>query len=135
MIPKPYKGMAMEGLIATWYAKNTLPDMEEYRSLARTIAARLRPGARILEVAPGPGYTAIELARLGSFRVSGMDISSTFVSIARRNAARAGSPRSSSAETLAPCPGRTTSSTSLSAGRLSRTSRSRSAPCWRCTGC
>jgi ubiquinone/menaquinone biosynthesis C-methylase UbiE len=90
MIPKPYKGMAMEGLIATWYAKNTLPDMEEYRGLARMIAARLRPGARVLEVAPGPGYTAIELARLGSFRVSGMDISSTFVAIARRNAAQAG---------------------------------------------
>jgi ubiquinone/menaquinone biosynthesis C-methylase UbiE len=90
MIPKPYRGVAMEGPVATWYAKNTLPDMEEHRSLARTIAARVRAGSRILEVAPGPGYTAIELARLGSFKVSGMDISSTFVAIARRNAKDAG---------------------------------------------
>ncbi|HTP57592.1 MAG TPA: class I SAM-dependent methyltransferase, partial [Spirochaetia bacterium] len=76
----------MKGLVAAWYARNTLPDMEEYRCLARKVAAHLRPGAQILEVAPGPGYLAIELARPGSFRVTGMDISSTFVEMAARNA-------------------------------------------------
>ena len=91
MIPKPYKGVAMEGLVATWYARNTLPDREEYRSLARKISAQARPGAQILEVAPGPGYLALELARLG-FRVTGLDISSTFMEIARRNAADASVP-------------------------------------------
>ncbi len=68
----------------------TLPDREEYRDLAGTVSARLRPGARVLEVAPGPGYTAIELARLGGLTVTGMDISATFVEIGRRNARRAG---------------------------------------------
>ena len=92
MIPKPYKGLAMEGLVAAWYAKNTHADMEEHRGLASMIAARLRPGARVLEVAPGPGYTAVELAKLGNFRIMGMDISSTFVEIARRNAREAGVP-------------------------------------------
>ena len=87
---KGYKGIAMEGLIAARYARMTRPDMEEYRSLARTIAANARPGAAILEVAPGPGYTAIELAKLGSFKVTGMDISATFVEIARRNAREEG---------------------------------------------
>ncbi|HUI72382.1 MAG TPA: class I SAM-dependent methyltransferase [Spirochaetia bacterium] len=90
MIPKPYKGLAMEGLVAAWYAKNTRADMEDYRSLAAMIASKVRPGSRILEVAPGPGYTAVELARLGRYEVTGVDISSTFVEIARSNAKKAG---------------------------------------------
>jgi ubiquinone/menaquinone biosynthesis C-methylase UbiE len=43
----------------------------------------------VLEVAPGPGYFAIELARLGDYRITGLDISQTFVEIAKRNAAQA----------------------------------------------
>jgi ubiquinone/menaquinone biosynthesis C-methylase UbiE len=86
---KPYKGMAMEGMIATWYAKNTGRSIAEFRDLAKRIADGLQPGARVLEVAPGPGYLAIELARLGSNRITGLDVSRTFVRIARENAARA----------------------------------------------
>jgi ubiquinone/menaquinone biosynthesis C-methylase UbiE len=86
--PKPYKGIGMEGMIATWYAKNTGKSMAEYRHLAKRIAAGLRPGARVLEVAPGPGYLAIALAQLGSYRIAGLDVSRTFVRIARENAAR-----------------------------------------------
>lgn len=41
-------------------------------------------------MAPGPGYTVIDLAKLGDFRVTGMDISATFVEIGRRNALEAG---------------------------------------------
>jgi ubiquinone/menaquinone biosynthesis C-methylase UbiE len=88
--PKPYKGVAMEGMIATWYAKNTGKAVAEYRHLAKRIADGLRPGDRVLEVAPGPGYLAIELARLGSFRLAGLDISRTFIRMARENAARGG---------------------------------------------
>jgi ubiquinone/menaquinone biosynthesis C-methylase UbiE len=87
---KPYKGMAMEGLIATWYAKNTRHDARGYRRCAESVAARVRPGGRVLEVAPGPGYLAIELAKLGDFEITGLDISRSFVRIARENAARAG---------------------------------------------
>jgi len=86
--PKPYKGIGMEGVIATWYAKNTGKSMAEYRSLAERVAGGLRPGDRVLEVAPGPGYLAIALAQLGSYRVAGLDISRTFVRMARENAAR-----------------------------------------------
>jgi ubiquinone/menaquinone biosynthesis C-methylase UbiE len=46
----------------------------------------LPAGARVLEVAPGPGYLAIEIAKRGDFRVSGLDISQSFVRIARDNA-------------------------------------------------
>jgi ubiquinone/menaquinone biosynthesis C-methylase UbiE len=38
-------------------------------------------------VAPGPGFLAIEIARDPKFRVTGLDISKTFVEIARKNAA------------------------------------------------
>jgi ubiquinone/menaquinone biosynthesis C-methylase UbiE len=88
--PKPYKGIAMEGMIATWYAKNTGKAMAEYRNLAKRIADGLRPGDSVLEVAPGPGYLAIELARLGPYRLAGLDISRTFIRMARENAARVG---------------------------------------------
>jgi len=87
---KPYRGMGMEGPIAAWYAKNTAGALPEFRAEARRISAELEPGAVVLEVAPGPGYLAIELARLGSYRVTGLDISHSFVRIAKENAARAG---------------------------------------------
>ncbi len=88
--PKPYKGVGMEGMIATWYAKNTAGSMAEFRNLAKRIADGLRPGSCVLEVAPGPGYLAVELARLGAFRIAGIDVSRSFVRIARENAAHAG---------------------------------------------
>src|SRR5262245_11764444 len=87
---KPYKGVAMEGVIASWYAKNTGRDLAPFRALAARIAERLRPGAKILEIAPGPGYLAIALARLGRYNITGLDISRSFVTIATENAVRAG---------------------------------------------
>ena len=44
----------------------------------------------MLEVAPGPGYLAIEIAHLGDYRISGLDISHSFVRIAAGNARKAG---------------------------------------------
>jgi ubiquinone/menaquinone biosynthesis C-methylase UbiE len=88
--PKPYKGIGMEGIIATWYAKNTGRSIAEFRNLAKRIADGLRSSDRVLEVAPGPGYLAIELARLGPYRIAGLDVSRTFARLARENAARAG---------------------------------------------
>jgi ubiquinone/menaquinone biosynthesis C-methylase UbiE len=87
---KGYKGMGMEGFLARWYAKTTGKDMDEFRRLAGELAARLPGGGDVLEVAPGPGYLAIELAKRGSYRIVGLDISHTFVRIATENAARAG---------------------------------------------
>src|SRR5262249_20321604 len=70
---KAYKGPAMEGRIADWYARNT-KGAPRFCTSADALTKTLTPGARILEVAPGPGYLAIELARRG-FRVTGLDIS------------------------------------------------------------
>lgn len=87
---KPYKGMGMEGPVARWYARLTGKGMPEFTALAKRVAAELQPGSSVLEVAPGPGYFAIELAKLGEYRITGLDISETFVEIARANAAKAG---------------------------------------------
>ena len=84
------KGPGMEGFTAKWYAKTTLVQMNEFRALAQRVSSELPPGARVLEIAPGPGYFAIELAKLGDFRITGLDISSTFVEIANQNARAAG---------------------------------------------
>ncbi len=86
---KPYKGMAMEGMIARWYTNIRQQDAE-LEPVVRQVSDLLPAGSRILEVAPGPGYLAIELARLGTYQVVGLDISASFVQIARAKARQAG---------------------------------------------
>jgi ubiquinone/menaquinone biosynthesis C-methylase UbiE len=83
---KPYKGMGMEGFIAKWYTTTTRKGMKDFQALARQVAGELPPGSRVLEVAPGPGFFAIELGKLGNYRITGLDISKSFVEIAHRNA-------------------------------------------------
>jgi ubiquinone/menaquinone biosynthesis C-methylase UbiE len=87
---KAYKGLGMDGWIARWYARTRENDIEDFRQQARMVASRLSPGARVLEVAPGPGFFSIELAHLGPYTVTGLDVSATFVEIATTNALRAG---------------------------------------------
>ena len=80
----------MEGWIARWYARTRHNDIDDFREQAAKVAARLQPGADVLEVAPGPGFFSIELAKRGQFRVAAVDLSRTFVEIARNNAEEAG---------------------------------------------
>jgi ubiquinone/menaquinone biosynthesis C-methylase UbiE len=87
---KPYKGWGMEGAVAKWYAALTKKSLEDFKALARRTAERIPPHSSVLEVAPGPGYFAIELAKLGDYQITGLDISETFVEIARANGAKAG---------------------------------------------
>ena len=68
--PKPYGGMQMEGPIARWYAHITRA-RRDHRPTALAIAAQLPSGGAVLEVAPGPGYMAIELAKLGAYHITG----------------------------------------------------------------
>jgi ubiquinone/menaquinone biosynthesis C-methylase UbiE len=77
----------MEGAAARRYAqlRGTARQLAQYRQQAATLTRALADRAQILEVAPGPGYLAIELARLG-FHVTGLDISRTMVEIARERA-------------------------------------------------
>jgi ubiquinone/menaquinone biosynthesis C-methylase UbiE len=81
----------MEGRTARWYARQrgSASQMDEYRRQAAALTRGLPPGSDVLEVAPGPGYHAIEMARLGA-RVTGLDISRTMVEIATERARRDG---------------------------------------------
>jgi len=89
---KGYKGLAMEGIVARWYARirRSGSQIEDWRKQAVHLTGALPDGADVLEVAPGPGYFAIEMARLDRLHVTGLDISHTFVGIARENARQAG---------------------------------------------
>ncbi len=86
---KPYLGVQMEGPIASWYDRSTRGRISEFVRTAEQVAASLPAGSAILEVAPGPGFLAIELAKRG-YSVTGIDISKSFVEIAGRNARDAG---------------------------------------------
>jgi ubiquinone/menaquinone biosynthesis C-methylase UbiE len=87
---KPYRGISMEGGLATWYAKITLKDLAEFERLAQELARDLPTNARVLEIAPGPGYLCIALAKLGPYKITGLDISQSFVQMAAESARREG---------------------------------------------
>lgn len=89
-MPKAHGDRGMEGVVAKWYAANTAEVMNEYKELAERVAGEIAAGSRVLEVAPGPGYFSIELAKRGSFAITGLDISRTFVKIASEKGREAG---------------------------------------------
>jgi ubiquinone/menaquinone biosynthesis C-methylase UbiE len=84
-IAKAYRGVAMEGLIAKWYNKTARRDAE-FKALADKVSKTVPTDGQVLEVAPGPGFLSIEIARTGRYHVTGLDISKTFVEIAQANA-------------------------------------------------
>ena len=86
---KPYKGLAMEGPIAKWYAKNT-GRAPEQKVIFDRVKGALPINANILEVAPGPGFLSIEFAKAGTYKVTALEISKTFIEIAQTNAKDAG---------------------------------------------
>ena len=87
---KPYRGISMEGALANWYAKITRKDLAEFERLAKVLASGLPTNARVLEIAPGPGYLSVALAKLGPHKITGLDISQAFVQMASQNAKREG---------------------------------------------
>jgi ubiquinone/menaquinone biosynthesis C-methylase UbiE len=64
-----------------------LKDIKEYAHLATDHVSN---GGSVLEIATGPGYFCIELAKLGDFIITGLDISNDLIQIARSNAQQAG---------------------------------------------
>ena len=65
-------------------------DLGEFERLARELAKDLPENARVLEIAPGPGFLSVALAKLGPFKVTGLDISQSFVRMASEYAKREG---------------------------------------------
>lgn len=89
ILPKERKDSGPEGKSAKWIADVTGKRLDRWIRLAQQIARELPPGSAVLDVAPGPGYLCIELAKLG-YAVSGLDVSHTLVEIASKNATEAG---------------------------------------------
>ncbi|GAA2210031.1 class I SAM-dependent methyltransferase [Nonomuraea monospora] len=92
MTDKGYKGISMEGALARWYDAGNAKSASRYDEQVAMVRQRAPKGARVLEVAPGPGHLSIALAATGDYTVTGLDISETFVSIARGRALEAGVP-------------------------------------------
>ena len=87
---KGYKGKAMDGFIAGFYDKTANAHiMEQYKIWSLSLKKLIPNDAHLLEVAPGPGYLSIELAKGGVNRITGLDISDSFVRIADKNAKQA----------------------------------------------
>ncbi len=88
---KGYLGKGMEGFFATFYDRNAKDYMQDqYKIWVAALKKILPAEAKILELAPGPGYLSIELAKTGITSVTGLDISHSFMEIAARNAEQAG---------------------------------------------
>ncbi len=87
--PQSSSSMAVEGPIAAWYARITGVDRRRFVDAAKGVAARVPRGGRVLELAPGPGYLAIEIAKLG-YRVTGVELSRSLIAIACASAPAAG---------------------------------------------
>jgi len=91
---KTIKQFTSKGGIEGWFAekydnfaKVILLDL--YKEIAGLVIKHLKSG-KILEIGAGPGYLSIEIAKLGDFQITGLDISETMIEIARRNAQEAG---------------------------------------------
>ncbi|MDR1147835.1 MAG: class I SAM-dependent methyltransferase [Spirochaetaceae bacterium] len=86
-IGRKVKDLGITGPFTRWYDKNTrekrIGEMQEY---ANEVKKHLTDNAQVLEVAPGPGYFSIELAKMGNYNITGMDISADFVEICKTNA-------------------------------------------------
>lgn len=85
------RDLALEGRKAHKYDEFTrkyrIEDLKEYAEMA---AGQVADGGSVLDIATGPGYFCTELAKLGGFKVTGIDISQDLVDIARANARQAG---------------------------------------------
>ncbi|HTW48048.1 MAG TPA: class I SAM-dependent methyltransferase [Acidobacteriaceae bacterium] len=88
-MPKPHRDRGIEGRLASWYAATTAKSMRDFQELAQRMARELPANAKVLEVAPGPGYFCIELAKLGPYQITGVDLSQDMVKIAREKAGQA----------------------------------------------
>jgi ubiquinone/menaquinone biosynthesis C-methylase UbiE len=85
------KDLGIEGMSARWYNNNTRKHrLAEMKGYALEVTKHINEGSAVLEIAPGPGYLSIELAKLGTYKITGIDISNDFVEIARKNAKEEG---------------------------------------------
>ena len=86
---KAYKGMGMEGWIAKWYAANTGKDSRATSPHRRANWPRARAGICGARNCSRSRLFRDRACPRRKFRITGLDISATFVELARKNAAAA----------------------------------------------
>ena len=90
-LARKYQDLGIQGKKAQQYdefsRKYRLKDLQEY---ARLAAGHVHDGGSVLEIASGSGHFCIELAKLGKFNITGLDISNDIIELARMNAKQAG---------------------------------------------
>ncbi len=85
-----FKDLGIEGPRAVYYDKISREHrIDEIKEEAQEVVKHIKDQDSVLEIAPGPGYLSIELAKLGNYKITGLDISQDLVSIAARNAREA----------------------------------------------
>jgi len=90
-LARKFKDLGLEGNRARQYdAFSREYRMKDFREYAALAASHVGQGASVLEIAAGPGYFCIELAKLRDSKITGLDISDDVVEIARANASQAG---------------------------------------------
>ena len=83
------RSLSVDGKKAQRYDEfSRLYRMRDLESYAEFAVSRTPAGGSVLDVATGPGYFCTALAKLGTFGVTGLDISADLVEIARANATR-----------------------------------------------
>jgi ubiquinone/menaquinone biosynthesis C-methylase UbiE len=88
---KRFKDLGIEGTQAKRYDKLTREHrIGEMKEQAKEAIKHIKYGDSVLEIAPGAGHLSIELAKLGKYKITGMDISKDLVEICARNAMQAG---------------------------------------------
>jgi ubiquinone/menaquinone biosynthesis C-methylase UbiE len=86
---RKFKDLGITGGFTRWYDKNTRENrLDEIREYAEEVKKHVTDNADVLEAAPGPGYFSIELAKMGAYTITGMDISADFIEICKTNARR-----------------------------------------------
>ncbi len=88
---KRFKDLGIEGPQARAYDTMTREHrVAEMKEQAAEVSKHIADGDSVLEIAPGAGYLAIELAKMGKYKIAGMDISKDLVEICTKNAMAAG---------------------------------------------
>lgn len=86
-----FQDLGIEGEKAKYYDRLTREHrIGEINQQANEVAKHVKDGDSILEIAPGAGYLSIELARLGKYELTGLDISADLIQICNSNAEEAG---------------------------------------------
>ncbi len=57
----------MEGIVAWQYNRIQKNSIAQYKSWAELVKDNTAPSSNVLEIAPGPGYLSVELAKLGNW--------------------------------------------------------------------